>query len=102
MIVEKLWNFLAVAIQSTNSLNRVFIETFVNSKSSNFEFVNYFNFAVNTDYIYIGKSSGLTDCFYIKDFGIDFGGAIRSYDTGGYENIILPNCLLRFYKSIHK
>lgn len=53
--------------------------------------------------ITLGHSSNQhSDKFYIKDFGIDTGGALLTIDMGGVTSIgteVLPHCLLRVYKS---
>jgi len=53
--------------------------------------------------INLGHSSNdHSDKFFIKDFGIDMGGALLTLDTGGITSSgteVLPHCLLRAYKS---
>ena len=36
------------------------------------------------------------DIFYIKDFALDLGGAIRGFNI---QDSTLPNCILRMFKS---
>lgn len=35
----------------------------------------------------------------MKHFGIDKGGAVISYENGGYSETVLPFCILKFFKS---
>jgi len=49
----------------------------------------------------VGSQSNLnTDPFYVKDFGIDVGGAINNYQTGGYAFATThPKCILKTMKN---
>jgi hypothetical protein len=93
------WHFVGVAFQSSK-YNAIYIDTYINTKKNSYEVSSSRNYSLNTDLLLVGhKNNSCPDPFYIKNFAIDLGGAVKGYDDGGYSASILPFCLLRMYKS---
>lgn len=87
MVVGK-WNFIAVSILFEN-LQYYFVDLYVNTKHSStftIEKSVYTGTLTNKKFELGSVNNNHSDVYYIKHFGIDSGGSIKAYDTGGYTD----------------